>query len=168
MHTAATQQLPRDTVQIRELQYLFRHIPTDSDKYAMLIGITAFLAMWFFNSLRKGLQPRCVAWSACPDKTTQTDSIISPKTHTTKPTEQHPRHPAGPALAGQRRPDRAVGHDADHHCRRHARLVLPRQGRQDARHHWGGAFKNMDDAPVVISVCLDTTAAGVLECGEEG
>jgi hypothetical protein len=45
-------------VQIHELQYLFTHIPTDSDKYAMFIGITAFFAMWLFNSLRKGLQPR--------------------------------------------------------------------------------------------------------------
>ena len=53
------QQLPRDTVQIHELTYLFKHIPTDADKYSMFIGISAFFAMWFFNSLRKGLQPRC-------------------------------------------------------------------------------------------------------------
>lgn len=47
-------------MQIHELTYLFKHIPTDADKYSMFIGISAFFAMWFFNSLRKGLQPRCV------------------------------------------------------------------------------------------------------------
>jgi hypothetical protein len=50
--------VPRDTVQIRELTYLFKHIPTNADKYAMFIGIPAFFAMWFFNSLRTGLKPR--------------------------------------------------------------------------------------------------------------
>ena len=47
-------------MQIHELKYLFQHIPTDADKNAMFIGISSFFAMWFFNSLRKGLQPRYV------------------------------------------------------------------------------------------------------------
>ena len=47
-------------MQIREFQYLFSHIGTDSDKYAMAIGLTSFFALWFFNSLRRASQPRCV------------------------------------------------------------------------------------------------------------
>jgi hypothetical protein len=34
-------------------QYLFSHIGTDSDKYSVAIGLTAFFALWFFTSLRK-------------------------------------------------------------------------------------------------------------------
>ncbi len=47
-------------MQLREFKYLFDHIRTDSDGYAMAIGLTAFFALWLFNSLRRAAQPRCV------------------------------------------------------------------------------------------------------------
>ncbi|GAB5037368.1 sulfate transporter [Nannochloropsis oceanica] len=50
--------LSRDTVQVHELKYLFSHIGTDSNKYSVTIGLTAFFTLWTFTALRKATKSK--------------------------------------------------------------------------------------------------------------